>query len=319
MAAARPSGRLAALGVAILLACLGASAARAAPPVGHVFFDCRGAPTARPTVILESGAFGTSADWDRVQADLAQQGRVCAYDRLGLGISPDRSGRPDAAAIARDLAAALDAWGETRPVVLVGHSNGALYVETFAALFPRRTAGVAYVDGVGSDDLDSPVVMSELRGEEQMADLAVRAGGLGLMRVVAGPLVREIGLTGRAAERKWRAMVSLRHVAASRDEVLRIIPDLAEARAAGPLAPDLPVAVIMADPFHPDSVSQAWRAAKVAPAHRACRGWVLDAVGATHVTPLGRDRSYVLSAVRWLQDEAVLRPATVCTPLDAKS
>jgi pimeloyl-ACP methyl ester carboxylesterase len=310
---------LAALGFAVLLSWLGASAARAAPSEKTVFFDCRGAPGARPTVVLESGAFGASADWDRVQSDLAQAGRVCAYDRLGLGTSPDRSARPDAATIARELAAALDAWGETRPVVLVGHSNGALYVETFAALFPGRTAGVAYVDGVGSDDLDSPVVMAELQGEERMAELAVRAAGLGLMRMVAGTLVDEIGLTGPAAERKRRAMISLRHVTASRDEVLRIIPDLAEARAAGPLAPDLPIAVIAVDPAHPDAVSRAWRAAKVAPARRACRGWVLDAVGATHVTPLGRDRAYVLAAVRWLQDEALLRSATVCTLPDVKS
>jgi pimeloyl-ACP methyl ester carboxylesterase len=284
-----------------------------------VSFDCRGVPDARPTVVLESGAFGASADWDRVQGDLAKAGRVCAYDRLGLGASPDRSGRPDAATIARDLADALDAWGETGPVVLVGHSNGALYVETFAALFPGRTAGVAYVDGVGSDDLDSPVVMAELQGEERMARLAVRAGGLGLMRMVAGTLVDEIGLTGAAAERKRRTMMSLRHLTASRDEVLRIIPDLAEARAAGPLAPDLPIAVIAVDPARPDAVSRAWRAAKIAPAGRACRGWVLDVVGATHVTPLGRDRAYVLAAVRWLRDEALLRPATVCTSQDVKS
>jgi pimeloyl-ACP methyl ester carboxylesterase len=307
------------LGFSILIAWLGAAGAHAAPSGRAVSFDCRGVPHGRPTVVLESGAFGTSADWDRVQSDLAKAGRVCAYDRLGLGASPDRSDRPDAATIAADLAASLDAWGETAPVVLVGHSNGALYVETFAALFPGRTAGVAYVDGVGSDDLDSPVVMEQLQGEARMAQLAVRAGGLGLMRVVAGTLVDEIGLTGGAAERKRSAMISLRHVTASRDEVLRIIPDLAQARAAGPLPADLPVAVIAVDPARPDAVSSAWRAAKVAPARRACRGWVLDLVGATHVTPLGRDRAYVLAAVAWLQDEALSRPATACTADEAKS
>ena len=303
----------------MLVSGLGASGARAAPFPRAVSFDCRGVPGAKPTVVLESGAFGTSADWDRVQADLAKTGRVCAYDRLGLGASPDRADRPDAATIAADLAAALDVWGETRPVIMVGHSNGALYVETFAALFPARTAGVAFVDGVGSDDLDSPVVMAELQGEERLAQFAVQAGTLGLMRMVAGALVDEIGLTGAAADRKRRAMMSLRHVTASRDEVLRIIPDLAQARAAGPLAPDLPVAVVAVDPRRPDTISRAWREAKIAPAQRACRGWVLDVVGATHVTPLGRDRAYVLAAVRWLQDEALLRPATVCTPAAAKS
>ena len=320
MAPATASRRRAALGLASLGIALAAGlAAPSSAAARGMSFDCRGVSDGRPTVVLESGAFGTSADWDRVQSDLAKVGRVCAYDRMGMGASPDRSDRPDAQAIARDLAGALDARGETGPVVLVGHSNGALYVETFAALFPARTAGVAYVDGVGSDDLDSPTVMAELAGEERMAQLAVRAGGLGLMRLVAGTLIDQIGLTGRAAERKWRAITSLRHVTAARDEVMRIIPDLAEARAAGPLPADLPIAVVAVEPARPDAVSRAWREAKIAPARRACRGWVLDVVGATHVTPLGRDRAYVLAAVRWLQDEAVARPAGACTPEGAKS
>ena len=45
----------------------------------------RGAST-NPTVLLEAGAFGFSADWAVVQGQLADLGvRSCAYDRAGLG------------------------------------------------------------------------------------------------------------------------------------------------------------------------------------------------------------------------------------------
>ena len=72
-----------ALVIALAAACgAHAQAISAQPPL---FVDCRGAPTASPTVILEAGAFGTSADWDRVLDDLSAGGRVCAYDRAGVG------------------------------------------------------------------------------------------------------------------------------------------------------------------------------------------------------------------------------------------
>ena len=47
---------------------------------------CEGPEEPGPTVILEAGAFGFSADWAVVQGRLAAQGlRSCAYDRAGLG------------------------------------------------------------------------------------------------------------------------------------------------------------------------------------------------------------------------------------------
>src|SRR6266542_855761 len=50
---------------------------------------CQGPATDRgPTVLMESGAFGFSADWGAVQEKLAADGvRSCAYDRAGLGFS----------------------------------------------------------------------------------------------------------------------------------------------------------------------------------------------------------------------------------------
>lgn len=262
-------------------------------------------------MILEAGAFGVLADWDLVLDDLARTGRACAYDRLGLGASPDRANPPTAEKIAADLATMLDRLGETRPIVLVGHSNGAFYAETFATLHPERVAGVAYVDGVGVDDLDNPVVMSELKADQTRASLAVLGGRLGLAGLVVRPIIDAIGLQGEAARRKHQALTSTRHLANAHDEVVQIIPALGRIRDRGGVPPSIPTAVIVAS-LHPDApVDQAWRSVQVAPARRACQGWVLDAVGSTHVSPLGRDRSYVLAAVRWLQTPG-LKAAGAC-------
>lgn len=287
--------------------------ARRAPGLPSPYIDCRGPRTTAPTVVLEAGAFGTSADWNRVLRDIARSGRVCAYDRLGLGASPDRRDTPTPEHIAADLAALLDRLGETRPIVLVGHSNGAFYAETFATLYPDRVAGVAYVDGVGTDDLDNPVVVSELQTEESRARFAAIGGRMGLARLVVGPMIDAIGLRGRAAAHKWEALTSPRHLAAARDEVLEILPGLRRIKDRGGPSRAIPTAVIVASQSPGDPVDEAWREAQIAPARRACQGWALDAVGASHVSPLGRDRSYVLAAVRWLETPG-LKAAPTCDP-----
>lgn len=275
------------------------------------FFECRGQASAAPTVVLEAGAFGTSADWGLAMRDLVKTGRVCAYDRLGLGRSPDRTNPPTPENIARDLSNALDSLGETQPVILVGHSNGALYVETFATLFPARVAGVLYVDGVGSDDLDEPLVMADLQDEETLARLAAIGGRMGLAPLVVQPTIDAIGLQDPSAHHKWAALTSPRHLENARDEVLQILPALRRVREIGGVGPTTPTAVVVASLAPTDPTDRAWRQAQAAPARRACQGWVIDANGATHVSPLGRDRSYLLAAIDWLQTPG-LKSASTC-------
>jgi hypothetical protein len=43
--------------------------------------------TGDPTVILEDGLGGSTADWGLVQPEVARFTRVCSYDRAGLGYS----------------------------------------------------------------------------------------------------------------------------------------------------------------------------------------------------------------------------------------
>src|SRR5258708_16856255 len=156
------------LPAAVLLAGGLLPSACAAEP--DLFVDCRGVAGPSPTVILESGAFGTSADWDLVLDDLARGGRVCAYDRAGVGASPARAGAEDVTSIAHELAGLLDSLGETRPVILVGHSNGALYVETFAALSPQRVAGLVSIKRLTSTHASDPALLAGLHRERRLAN-----------------------------------------------------------------------------------------------------------------------------------------------------
>jgi pimeloyl-ACP methyl ester carboxylesterase len=277
--------------------CVLAGRAQAAP----LNTDCRGARSASPTVILESGAFGTSADWDLVLDDLAKGGRVCAYDRAGVGASPPRAGAEDAVAIADELAGLLDSLGETQPVILVGHSNGALYAEAFAAKWPQRTAGLVYVNGVNSIDLDYPPLVNDLASERGLADLAGTGASIGLAPLVAGILTDGLGLKGEAAQRKRRALSDPARLRVARDEDRAMIPSLALVRDLGGSPRAVPTVLIVGWTAPGLDLSKSWRAAGAAIAARAQMSWMLEPMGATHVSPLLRDRAYIAAAVTWLR------------------
>jgi pimeloyl-ACP methyl ester carboxylesterase len=293
--------------VTVLALAAGAAQAKAPRRPSPLYLDCRGARSASPTVILESGAFGTSTDWDLVLDDLAMGGLACAYDRGGVGSSPPRSGSETVTDIAQELAGLLDTMGETRPIILVGHSNGALYAEAFAAMWPQRVMGLIYVNGVTSDDLDYPILVNDLTAERRLADLAVVGAHLGLSPLVADILTRASGLRDEAAKRKREALKSVPRLTVARDEDRAVIPGLTTVRQLGGSPPSIPTAVIVGATEPDLPLSKAWRAAETASAQRAKTGWVLDAVGADHISPLLRDRAYVLAAVNWLRSLAAAR------------
>lgn len=177
-------------------------------------------------MILEAGAFGTSADWDYILDDLSKGGKVCAYDRAGVGRSPERPGDRGVLAKAGELNTLLDQLGETQPVILVGHSNGALYIEAFARLFPDRVAGLVYVNGVNAVAADDPALLKDLHDERGLSDLAATAAHLGLARVVAGTLTDDEHLSPAAAARKRQVLDCVRCLTVSRDEDRQIVPGL---------------------------------------------------------------------------------------------
>lgn len=116
----------------------------------RLHLDCTGA--GGPTVVLESGLGGTSANWARITTEIRSTTRVCAYDRAGQGWSEDVDAPQDGAAIASDLHALLSAAGEPGPYVMVGHSAGGPYVMTYAAAHPDDVAGMVLLDAMSPDE-----------------------------------------------------------------------------------------------------------------------------------------------------------------------
>jgi pimeloyl-ACP methyl ester carboxylesterase len=113
---------------------------------GHrLHLHCAGAGS--PTVVLESGLGEAGAYWGWISTALANETRVCTYDRAGRGWSDSVAAEQDGAAVAAELHTLLDRADVPGPFVLVGHSSGAQYVRIFAGEYPEQVAGMVLLDG----------------------------------------------------------------------------------------------------------------------------------------------------------------------------
>src|SRR5215213_4461423 len=135
-----------------------------------------------PTVILDSGLGDFSADWVRVQRQVSGTTRVCAYDRAGMGWSEMGPDPRDARQITSELHTLLGKAGIEGPYVLVGHSLGGMYMQTYAARYPDEVAGVALVDSSTDPDQFSqrPEAQESHEPQEQRSTVGSQLVRLGV-------------------------------------------------------------------------------------------------------------------------------------------
>lgn len=119
-------------------------------------YECAG--TGSPAVILEAGytASGIDTYGQTILPELAEQTRVCTYDRAGDGLSDARpaSVHPvTGGAQAKELRAMLSAAGVDPPFVVVGHSYGGMVAREFARVYPEAVAGMVLLDASSEPDI----------------------------------------------------------------------------------------------------------------------------------------------------------------------
>jgi pimeloyl-ACP methyl ester carboxylesterase len=285
------------LAIALLFGPGGAMSAEAASPqprgqmvdIGagrRLHIVCAGpAAGGRPTVLLEAGAFGFSADWAAVQAKLADVGlRSCAYDRAGLGFSDPGPPPRDSGAIVDDLEALLAAEGETGPFILCGHSMAGLHLRVLAARDPSRVVGVVLVDAVTPEAMDEAAERQGVANFNMLAQLASLGAASGLLRPLGASFGDSIGLPPQAKAEKHWAFGNPRHNRWAAAESEQWPQDAAEAEKAGPYDPDWPVAVILTGDERSAGPRQATESA---PAKASRQGFILYVPGANHATLLG--------------------------------
>lgn len=102
----------------------------------------------QPAVIFEAGLAASSLSWALVQPRVAEYSSASSYDRAGLGWSTHLTSQLSLAQMLDDLHAVVTWAGGGEPVVLVGHSFGALLLLAFTQRFPQQVAGLVLVEPV---------------------------------------------------------------------------------------------------------------------------------------------------------------------------
>src|SRR5215217_4593797 len=176
-----------AVGGAIYQAIATERAERAYPPPGEMVdvggyslhINCVGQGS--PTVLLDAGSGLFSAQWVRVQREVSGTTRVCAYDRAGMGWSEMGPDPREARQISSELHTLLEGANIEGPYVLVGHSFGGLYVQTYAARYPDEVAGVVLVDSSSPKQVShQPVTRDSNEPQKQIFAVVPRLARLGV-------------------------------------------------------------------------------------------------------------------------------------------
>lgn len=253
------------------------------------------ASSPRPTVLLEAGSFGFSADWAAVQARLAAEGlRSLAYDRAGLGFSDPGPAPRDSQAIAADLEALLSAADEPGPFIVCGHSMAGMHVRLFARRNAARVRALVLVDATTPEAMDHWVAPHLVGQFATLSRLAAWGAGVGLQRPLAGAFGDAIGLPPLAKAEKRQAFVDPVHNRWASAEVDAWMTDAAQARAAA-LDPEWPVAVVLTGDGRQGGTRQD---IQIAPAFAARQGFVIHVPGANHASLLGeRYGGHIVQAI----------------------
>ena len=114
--------------------------------VGGRSLHLRCTGTGTPTVLLQPGAGEFSSNMGWIAPAVAQQTRVCVYDRAGRGWSDPADAPQDGAALVADLHTLLARAHVAGPYVVAGHSFGGLYTLAFAARYPDEVVGMVLLD-----------------------------------------------------------------------------------------------------------------------------------------------------------------------------
>jgi pimeloyl-ACP methyl ester carboxylesterase len=152
-----PPSRVATLVAIFALACVGVERLGAQPaplPPGslidvggyRVHLNCVG--SGRPVVVITGS--GYSVDWALVQQPVSSFTRVCTYDPSGSAWS-DRGGGPETTCDSRvsELHRLLHKAAVDDPIVLTGHSIGAVWARMYADRYPTEVQGMVLSDHAG--------------------------------------------------------------------------------------------------------------------------------------------------------------------------
>lgn len=190
-----------------------------------------------PAVVLDVSANLFSSAWAWIGPALAEEFRVVAYDRPGMGWSVGRRPPRDARSSAEALSEALQRAGIGPPYVVVGHSFGGFSARVFADMHRADLVALVLLDNSHPDQGGGPYYGIPYRWRALIAHT-----GLPLLLPSFDGLA---ALPPDEAERALTVSAWTSHLDASAEELEEFDASAEQAREAGSFG-DVPLLVISA-------------------------------------------------------------------------
>ena len=207
----------------------------------HIYCVGKGSPT----VIIDGGTGGWSISYRHLQMEIAQNTRVCTFDRAGMGWS-DAGPKPRTSQqIVDELHTLLNNVGLKPPYLLVGHSFGGYNARIYADRYPDEVAGMVLVEAAHEEQWsrlppEVKVLLYSSLGQLRVARMMSR---LGLIRLMGVPALSELSPELRPAY--VAAMLNSKTYDTLVAEIESVEESAAQLAATGSLG-DMPLAVISA-------------------------------------------------------------------------
>jgi pimeloyl-ACP methyl ester carboxylesterase len=137
---------------------------------GYTYYEWNN-PQADTVLVLVHGFSVPSYIWDSTFHAASKRGySTLRYDNFGRGFSDNPDAVYDVALFTDQLHELLDSLKITKPITLVGLSDGGRAISSFAAQFPTRVKNLVYVDAVSFENpvenLGHPAEVTEKEIEE---------------------------------------------------------------------------------------------------------------------------------------------------------
>lgn len=111
-------------------------------------------------IVIETALNSCSAEWWHLAEKLANKYTILVYERAGYGLSFESKLKRSPKNISNELFQILKKLSTTEKIVLIGHSQGGLYVQQFARLYPQFVKGLVLIDPLSANDNDFKVRLS---------------------------------------------------------------------------------------------------------------------------------------------------------------
>lgn len=121
-------------------------------------------------IIVESSLNSCIGEWWHLAESLSENNTVLLYERAGYGESTKSSLERSPKNVAKELHKLISLIDHEEKIIFIGHSQGGLYIQQYARLYPETLKGLILIDPLSANDNSWKELLTEEEYKKSGAD-----------------------------------------------------------------------------------------------------------------------------------------------------